>query len=1087
MSCRVGTAPGPEPQDPKKECDINRKRRFPARVLIQLKMKQLTSVLIVATLFTLVYSAQAQPTFNQVPSRIIGQPVLQQTTLTTIAPNLVEGREFNGPQSVAVDTSATPPIVYVADSGNNRVLAWKNATSFGNGAMADKVIGQRDFLTTFAKGPGSDLSTGLNTPLAVLVDKSGNLYVADGGNNRVVRYPAPFSQNTDLLAIDLIIGQHDFSGRSPNEGLAAPNAKTLAFSSGGSIARTGLAFDGAGNLWVADPQNNRVLRFPAAALAPQAGNEPSADLVLGQFDFSSRSQPPNAHRNDKNFLSAPSGIAFDPQGRLYVPDSQNRVMVFTPPFISGALAARIMGVVLPTAQQPNPPSINETTLGSQTANGVHPPEAVFFVGNNPFVVDTGNARIVKFAPFDSWSAETATVISPPAIAVTGQPDLLSNRSNRGQPAPSADSLSGPVLAHVGFEAAGPVAAVVADNDLYVVDAGNNRVLVFPQQAGATFTTANRVLGQLDFKFNAPNLIEGREFYFQAVGGGAVIDARTDPPHLYVSDPGNNRVLGFKDYRTVKPGDRADLVIGQPDFLTSMINYPKNDPTQISEQGLSFPEGVAIDANSDLWVADTGNGRVLRFPRPFDQPAGGQARANLVIGQPNFFTRIPDASSQTMGQPYGIAFSATGHLLVSDSGFNRVLLFLKPQDGDFTNGQSAYRVIGQPDFGPHTTGPLSGPAMIALDLDDRLYVADSGNHRVAIYDYRIPGIPTNDPAISLSFTATNSGQPMQSPTGIFVNQLTSEIWVADTGSNRVLRFPRFDRANTLADVAIGSAGPLAVTLDPFGNPVVIESINRVAFYYPQIDMTSNAGGITNRFSGNAANYFQRFAPAMIASIFSYPTTHFGTDKAQASTVPLPTVLGDVSVFVAGIPAPLFYASPEQINFQVPSNTPLGLQEIQVIKASTGQIIASSQARIDPVAPGLFTANSTGTGPLAVSNQDFSVNSGTNPAKAGSIIHLYGTGMGIVSGAPPDGTPAPQQPVPTDEKPQVFINPTTGPVPDSDVLYSGLAPGFVGVWQIDVRVPKDVPIGDVPVAVVYKGFNTRADQTGAVRATTIRTTP
>jgi uncharacterized protein (TIGR03437 family) len=194
-------------------------------------------------------------------------------------------------------------------------------------------------------------------------------------------------------------------------------------------------------------------------------------------------------------------------------------------------------------------------------------------------------------------------------------------------------------------------------------------------------------------------------------------------------------------------------------------------------------------------------------------------------------------------------------------------------------------------------------------------------------------------------------------------------------------------------------------------------------------------------------------------------------------------------VAGVPAPLFYASPGQINFQVPSSTPVGStpQEIQVVKASTGQIIASSLVRVDPVSPGLFTSNSTGTGQLAALNEDNTVNDGTHPAKAGSIIQLFGTGMGIVSGAPPDGTPSPNKQLPTDDKPQVFINPVSGPVPDADVLYSGLAPGFVGVWQINARIPKDVPIGDVPVAVVYKGLNTRADQSGATRNTTIRVTP
>ena len=96
----------------------------------------------------------AQTIFNPAPSRIVGQAVLQQQgVLTAIAPNLVEGREFNNPQAVALDTSVTPPILYVADFGNNRVLAWKNASGFTKGDYADLVIGQRDLLSTSPEGP----------------------------------------------------------------------------------------------------------------------------------------------------------------------------------------------------------------------------------------------------------------------------------------------------------------------------------------------------------------------------------------------------------------------------------------------------------------------------------------------------------------------------------------------------------------------------------------------------------------------------------------------------------------------------------------------------------------------------------------------------------------------------------------------------------------------------------------------------------------------------------------------------------------------------------------------------------------------
>ena len=110
-------------------------------------------------------SAQTiQPTqFNFVPSRIVGQPILQQQgIITAVGENLVEGREFNTPFAIAIDTSESPPILYVADFANNRVLAWKNAFGFTKGDFADKVIGQRDFFSISPQGPavsGSSMRT----------------------------------------------------------------------------------------------------------------------------------------------------------------------------------------------------------------------------------------------------------------------------------------------------------------------------------------------------------------------------------------------------------------------------------------------------------------------------------------------------------------------------------------------------------------------------------------------------------------------------------------------------------------------------------------------------------------------------------------------------------------------------------------------------------------------------------------------------------------------------------------------------------------------------------------------------------------
>ena len=142
------------------------------------------------------------------------------------------------------------------------------------------------------------------------------------------------------------------------------------------------------------------------------------------------------------------------------------------------------------------------------------------------------------------------------------------------------------------------------------------------------------------------------------------------------------------------------------------------------------------------------------------------------------------------------------------------------------------------------------------------------------------------------------------------------------------------------------------------------------------------------------------------------------------------------------------------------------------------------RIDAASPGLLTANGTGSGQVLATNQDRTINDAAHPAKAGAIISLFGTGQGLVDGMPSDGQPA-STAVNTPQKPKVFIN--SDFVPDSDVEFSGLAPGYVGLWQINARVPASVPPGDVIVFITYDGINSILDPNGIRRITTIRTTP
>jgi uncharacterized protein (TIGR03437 family) len=139
----------------------------------------------------------------------------------------------------------------------------------------------------------------------------------------------------------------------------------------------------------------------------------------------------------------------------------------------------------------------------------------------------------------------------------------------------------------------------------------------------------------------------------------------------------------------------------------------------------------------------------------------------------------------------------------------------------------------------------------------------------------------------------------------------------------------------------------------------------------------------------------------------------------------------------------------------------------------------------VSPALFTFGGTGSGQAAALNEDGTVSGPTNPARRGTIIALFGTGQGRVAGAPADGhvvTGLPQ----TDEKPRVLIN--NLPVAEEDVLFSGLAPESVGLWQINVRIPETIAAGNgIPLVVQFKGVPSNDPQNPALRRTTLAIRP
>ncbi|MEO8658526.1 MAG: hypothetical protein ABI693_08655, partial [Bryobacteraceae bacterium] len=599
-----------------------------------------------------------------------------------------------------------------------------------------------------------------------------------------------------------------------------------------------------------------------------------------------------------------------------------------------------------------------------------------------------------------------------------------------------------------------------------------------------------LFGQASWKETAHGAVLGNALGWHA--SGLAIDRSGKPNRIYVADTSNNRILGFKDARRVKPGDRADIVIGQGDdeasgahvpdsrFYRTSANYGSATATQTNDTGLSRPTALAIDSDGNLWVADFGNSRVVRFPAPFTQPdLTIPPKANLVIGQSTFTgNKIIDASQRTLSGPHGIAFTKDGHLLVSDVLHNRVLLFKKPSGADFTNGMLATSVIGQPDF--VTAGPsidnnrFFWPRGISTDTSDRLYVADSGSSRVLIFESS--GNVGPDPRAAQIIT-----NGLRRPVGIWVSPYTGEFWVADAGLNsdgsdgRAVRYPEYltvSQNGGQINFSLASFRPIGVTsdrTDRSGNILLTEAIHRVSIYFPLVNAT------------NAANYLtpsvRPISPGQYVSLFS-PTgsTLALTDGSLTvfSTVPMPTTLADTQVLVNDHPVPIYFVGPRQINFLAPMGLPSsGSASIQVMRVSTGDILAVlDSAPLGVVAPGLFTSDSSGSGQAAALNEDNTINGPTNPISRGKIIQLYATGQGFVPGAPPDGG-VPGKATPAQTTLNVFFN----GVPATDVQYTGLAPSLIGTWQINVRIPTTVaPSNSVPVVIVANGVSSYDGSSG-----------
>ncbi len=358
----------------------------------------------------------------------------------------------------------------------------------------------------------------------------------------------------------------------------------------------------------------------------------------------------------------------------------------------------------------------------------------------------------------SGETHQAVISDAEATGVFGQLGAFDTATfNKG--GRSADSLAAP-----------SAISVAEDDSVYIADTNNSRVLHFP--AGST--KADRVYGQAgDFSLGLENeggisadslrLPQGVAYF---AGDGSA------PEGLFVADTQNNRVLFFDGASTT-----ATRVIGQSDFVSVS--------PAVAADRLNQPTGLAVSPSGELFVADRGNHRVLRFP-------WGNDTADKVWGQPNFTSNtanVGGVAANTLNGPADVALDGSA-LFVADTINRRVLRF--PVEGTtFANA-----VWGQANFNSNSSGVsanrFSYPQAV-LSLPGDLLVSDSQNHRVLRFPKATSGASASQAFGQLGALDTGaankgglSARSLRSPVGLGVSS-DGTLFIADSSNHRSLSF------------------------------------------------------------------------------------------------------------------------------------------------------------------------------------------------------------------------------------------------------------------------------------------------------------
>ncbi|HEV2446758.1 MAG TPA: IPT/TIG domain-containing protein, partial [Candidatus Sulfopaludibacter sp.] len=542
----------------------------------------------------------------------------------------------------------------------------------------------------------------------------------------------------------------------------------------------------------------------------------------------------------------------------------------------------------------------------------------------------------------------------------------------------------------------------------------------------------------------------------AAGGVAV-----DPAgNVYLADTLNHRV------RKIAPSGVITTVAG-----TGVAGYSGDGGSAANAQ-INGPVGVAADAFGDVFIADTGNNRIRKVTNT------GIIYTVAGNGNAGFFGDGGLGPFAALHAPQGVAVDAAGNIYIADTANQRVRMATPTLTIQTIAGSGLAGFSG--DGAPAINAQLNSPAAVALDSAGNVYIADRDNGRIRMVNSAgvISTFAGGGSANGIGDGGPAAAAQLASPQGLAVNG-AGALFISDTGHNRIREvFPNgaiITLAGTGTCCYSGDGGPaaaaeidapLSLALDSAGNLYLADSGNSAVRAIQQANITPSITAVVNA----ASELPGPVSPGEVVVIYGTGLGPAQLVSAQLNSAGLvDTQLEGVTVTFGGIPAPLVYVSNSQVSAVVPygvsgSSVPVVVQYQNQAPTNSVTVAAAS--------PALFTVDSSGRGQALALNQDGFPNTAAHGAQTASLITLYATGAGQTSPAGVDGQLAgavlPQ--------PLLPVAVTIGGQP-ATVLFAAGVPGSVaGIVQIVLQVPTGIQPGvAVPVTLQAGSFTSQAGVT------------